>query len=213
MMELVELPIRAIVPAEWNPNEMDEAMRSHLSQSLQRFGIVVPLVVREVGEGRHETIGGAQRLAALQEMGADSVPCVLVQADDVEARLLSQSLNHIAGEDNLGLRSKVLNHILAKVPKEEVIAILPETAESLEALSSLGQEDIAAHLRAWQKAQAARLKHFAVQLTPPQMEVVDEALGRFLPDVAAGEEGNPNRRGLALHRLCLTYLQLQGDGT
>ena len=29
-MEIVDLPVDAVSPAEWNPNEMDEAMLAHL---------------------------------------------------------------------------------------------------------------------------------------------------------------------------------------
>jgi ParB family chromosome partitioning protein len=104
-METKDLPVGSIVAAGWNPNEMDEAKRLRLWRSIERFGLVVPLVVRRNGNGDYETIGGAQRLQVLGEMGMTTVPCLVVEVCNAEARLLSQALNHIAGEDNLGLRA------------------------------------------------------------------------------------------------------------
>ena len=101
-MQLIQLPIQLIQVPEWNPNGMDEGTRPKLLSSIQRFGLVVPLVVRPLSDGRYETVGGAQRLGVLREMEHDQVPCVIVQLDDAEARLLAQALNRIQGQDDLG---------------------------------------------------------------------------------------------------------------
>ncbi len=89
-MEIVDLPMNSIIAAQWNPNEMDLDMLSHLRHSVQRFDLVVPLVVRNVGDNRYETIGGAQRLSILRELGMTTAPCVVVEVDDSEARLLAR---------------------------------------------------------------------------------------------------------------------------
>src|ERR687891_2445468 len=138
-MQTIEIPIESIQSPEWNPNQIDETMRPRLKASIERFGLVVPLVVRDVGDGRFETIGGAQRLSVLRDLGVSTVPCVVVEADDIEARLLSQCLNRIAGEDDLGLRAEMLKEVLEQVPEAEVLRLLPETSDSLQAFASLGQ--------------------------------------------------------------------------
>ena len=98
------IAIEHLTPADWNPNMMDVAMRDRLRRSLERFGLVLPLVVRPVGELQYEVIGGNHRLEAMSEAGHEKVPCVVVQADDTEARLLAQALNNIEGDDDIGLR-------------------------------------------------------------------------------------------------------------
>lgn len=207
-MELIDLPIERVHAPDWNPNQMAPDMRARLAASIQRFGLVVPLVVRSAGNGEYETVGGALRLLVLIELGYRSVPCVVVEADDAEARLLAQALNHIAGEDDPGLRAEALRVILTALPREDVLAVLPETAESLSGLASLGQQDVAEHLRAWQQAQAARLKHLMFQLTPSQLETVSAALERAAREFGGGGDGgNPNRRGLVLYHLCRAYLE------
>ena len=181
-MEVTDIPVEQIQEAPWNPNSLDEEMYRRLRRSIERFDLVMPLVVRQIESGFYETIGGAQRLAVLKDMGVTVVPVVIVDVDDAEARLLGQALNRIAGEDNLGMRAQLIREVLETRSQEEVLALLPETAESLASLVSLGQEDIASYLEAWEQAQAARLKHLQFQLLPSQLEMVEEALARLLPE-------------------------------
>ena len=208
-MKIIDVPIEQIHEAVWNPNQMDEVMHSRLRCSIQRFGLVVPLVVRPIGDDCYQTIGGAQRLAVLKELGVDPAPCVAVEADDAHARLLAQALNHIQGQDDLGLQAELIKEVLQSLPQEAVLSLLPETAQSLQALASLGQETMAHYLKNWQQAQSARLKHLQFQLTPIQLEVVEEALTQALPQAKAEQGDSPNARGTALYLLCQAYLEQQ----
>ena len=124
---------------------------------------------------------------------------------DHEAQFLSQVLNTVRGQDDLGLRAELLRDVLSSVPEQEVLSLLPETSESLHALASLGQDDLADHLRAWQAAQAARLKHLQVQLTTGQMEIVLEALERVMPQAREHRGDSPNLRGTAVFLLARFY--------
>ena len=205
MTTVVELPVENIKVASWNPNEMDQEMLSRLRCSIERFGDLVPLVVRPIGDSQYETIGGAHRLTVLTESGWATAPCVVVDVDDAEARLLNQALNHIAGSDNLGLRAQVFRDLLEDLPQEQVLAMLPETSASLVELTNLGEQSIAKALQQWEQMQKARLRHLAFQLTDDQLSVVEEAMARLVPLVEV-QPGNPNRRGNALFLLCQGYL-------
>lgn len=209
-MEIVEIRADRISAPHWNSNLMEASDRARLRASIDRFDMIVPLVVRPVECDMYETVGGAQRLAVLTELGYESIPCVVVNAHNAEARLLAQALNHIHGEDDIGLRAENLRHILESHSQEEVLALLPESTESLQALVSLGQSDLSEHLQAWQAAQAARLRHMTIQLLPSQVDVVEEALERALAGATKSDE-NPNRRGNALYHLCTEYLQGQKE--
>jgi ParB family transcriptional regulator, chromosome partitioning protein len=208
-MKVVDVPIEQIHAAGWNPNQMDEAMHSRLRRSIQRFGLVVPLVVRSLGDNSYETLGGAQRLAVLRALDMNPVPCMVVEADDAHARLLAQALNRIQGQDDLGLQVELIREVLQSLPQEEVLRLLPETAQSLQALASLGQETMADYLKNWQNAQSARLKHLQFQLTPAQLEIVEEALTQLLPQAKAEPGDSPNARGTALYLICRAHLEQQ----
>jgi len=205
-MEVVDIPIRQLVEAAWNPNQMDEDMVGRLRASLLKYGLVENLVVRAAGDGLYEVLSGNQRLKVLKEMGVTTVPCVVVELRDAQAMLLSQVLNRIRGEDDFGVKAELVRRMLDEIPEGNVLSLLPETEDSLRALSSLGQEDLAEHLEAWERAQEARLRHLTFQLSDSQKEVVEEALERVVAGVTKAEE-NPNKRGNALYLLCRTYLE------
>ena len=208
-METVELPLDRLQTAGWNPNAMTAKGLARLQESISRYGWVVPLVVRPLENGTYEVLSGNQRLVIARELGLGSVPSVVVDLDDAHARLLAQALNHLHGEDDLGLRAELMRTVLEHLPPADVLAVLPESAESLQELAALGQQDMAEYLEDWQQAQGARLHHFTAQLTSDQLAVVRETLEPFLAQVAPGDGGNPNRKGLALLLLCQTYRELR----
>ena len=210
-MEIIDIAVEKIVPAPWNSNEMDQEMRSYLRRSMERFGPVVPLVVREVGSGLYETVGGAQRLEEMRTMGAKTVTCVVLDVSAADARLLSQALNHISGSDNPGLRGALIRSILSSIPLQDVIAVLPETSQGIQGLASLGQDAIAEQILEWNKAQKAKLKHLTFQLTPDQLPVVERALRRALPQARQVQGESPNVRGTALYVICSVFLGKEGE--
>ena len=77
-MQIIDIAINCISAALWNSNEMEPEMRAKLCRSTERFGLLVPLVIREVADRTFETIGGAQRLEVLRGLGHKTAPCVLV---------------------------------------------------------------------------------------------------------------------------------------
>ncbi len=107
----------------------------------------------------------------------------------------------------MGLRAELVREVLKDLSEAEVLGLLPESTCSLNALVSLGQENIADHLQAWDQAQAAKLQHLQFQLLPSQLEVVEEALAGLLPQAKEAQGESPNIRGTALYLLCLRYLK------
>ena len=152
-----------------------------------------------------EVLSGNQRLRLLRELGINVVPCVVVNVDDAHARLLAQALNHIHGEDDLGLRAELIRQVLTTIPTNEVLAILPETAEGLKGLVSLRQETIADHLQVWERARATRLRNLQFKLTVGQLETVEVAIARVLPEAGKARD-SPNTRGTALFLICKSIL-------
>ncbi|MFC1956488.1 ParB/RepB/Spo0J family partition protein [Chloroflexota bacterium] len=206
-MNLIELPIDKLREASWNPNEMDKATLKRLSESLSRYGLVEPLVVRPEEEGFYEVLSGNQRLKTIHSLGIKSVPCVIVNLSDPEAMLLAQALNNLRGEDDPVLKGNLFKAILASVPEDRILSLLHEDKESLKGLTSFDQNDLAQHLQVWEQAQAARMKHMMLQLTRQQLEVVEEAISRIMPDVRENSNGSPNNRGTAIFLICKFFLE------
>ena len=205
-MDVVDISLVKLREVPWNPNVMGDHMLARLRESITRFGLIENLVVRAIGRGEYEVLSGNQRFHVLRESGATSAPCVVVDLDDAHARLLAQALNRIQGEDNLGLKAELVRQVLDSLPEQEVLDLLPETAETLQTLANLGTADLAENLQAWEQARAARLQHMIFQLSHEQVEVVMEALERVMAGVTK-DGSNPNRRGNALYELCRDYLE------
>ena len=164
-MKTVELNPEILKPAPWNPNQLDDIGMSRLLESLDRFGLVEPLVVRPVSSSEYEVLSGNQRLKAIANMGIESVPCIIVDLNDAESMLLAQALNSLHGEDDPVLKGSLFKNILSSIPEDKVLSLLPETTESLRSLASFTETDLAEHLQAWEEAQAARLRHMQLQFT------------------------------------------------
>ena len=211
-MMIQDIPIDDLREAPWNANQMDMEMMARLRESISRFGVVENLVVRSINDATYEVLGGNQRLQVLRDLGWDHAPCVVVEVDDSEARLMAQALNRIEGEDDLGLKAELIRDVLKAIPENQVLSLLPESAGSLAALASLGETDLSQHLEAWEAARAARLQHLVFQVTRAQLEVVQQAMERV--KVGATKNGdNPNERGNALYILCLSYLEKEEENS
>ena len=209
-MKITNIPVDLLRQPEWNPNQLNHDGLSKLGRSIDRYGLVQNLVVRRMEDGTYEMLAGNQRLQVLSRSGIMEVPCVVVELEDGEARLLCQALNRVHGEDDLGLRAELLRQVLEELPEEEVLGILPDTRMGLESLVNLGQDSVDGYLENWQAAQAVRLKHLQFQLTGQQLESVEEALARLMPEASSGHGSSPNARGTALYILCRRYLDVSG---
>ena len=80
-----EISVEVIVPNRFQPRrEFDEAALEELRESIARHGILQPLSVRAVGDGKYELIAGERRLRAARLAGRTTVPVVVRTASDAE---------------------------------------------------------------------------------------------------------------------------------
>ena len=83
------LPVEQISP---NPNQPRTRFApeglEELADSIRVHGILQPLSVRKV-DGRYELVSGERRLRAAKLAGLREVPCILVQASDIQSSLLA----------------------------------------------------------------------------------------------------------------------------
>ena len=80
-----ELPIDAIVPNRVQPRQVfDEEALAELVHSIQEVGLLQPVVVRQVGDGRYELIMGERRWRASKEVGLTTIPAIVRDTADVD---------------------------------------------------------------------------------------------------------------------------------
>ncbi len=89
--DVVTRKLSDLKPAPYNPRRMTQPALGALKASLERFGLVQPIVVnRATGH----VVGGHQRLEALRQIGAEEVDVVEVDLDEVQEKALNLALNN-----------------------------------------------------------------------------------------------------------------------
>ncbi len=86
---LLSLPLGEIAPNPRQPRKhFDEEALKELADSIRSVGLLQPLAVRSV-DGKYELISGERRLRACKLAGMETVPVVLLQADDREQHIMA----------------------------------------------------------------------------------------------------------------------------
>nr|WP_269205383.1 ParB/RepB/Spo0J family partition protein [Motilibacter aurantiacus] len=78
-----ELPISSISPNPRQPRQVfDEDELAELAESISVVGLLQPVVVRPVGDGRYELVMGERRWRASQRAGVDAIPAIVRTTSD-----------------------------------------------------------------------------------------------------------------------------------
>jgi ParB family transcriptional regulator, chromosome partitioning protein len=90
-----EIPVGSIKPNPKQPRQVfDEDALSELEHSIREFGLMQPIVVRELGEDEYELVMGERRLRASQQAELEAIPAIVRQTAD-ESMLRDALLENI----------------------------------------------------------------------------------------------------------------------
>ena len=83
-----EVPVDAIRPNPKQPRQVfDEEAQDELKASIREFGLLQPVVVREVGDGAYELVMGERRWRASRDLEMAAIPAIVRDtADDAMLR-------------------------------------------------------------------------------------------------------------------------------
>ena len=149
---LRQLPVDLIQRGRYQPrSDMRTESLEDLASSIRAQGVVQPVVVRPVGEGRYELIAGERRWRAAQLAGLHEVPAVVrdvpdeaavamalienIQRENLnpleEARALQRlvdefGLNHQGAADAVGRSRATVSNLLRLLDLEEEVKALVE---------------------------------------------------------------------------------------
>ncbi|MCD7754056.1 MAG: ParB/RepB/Spo0J family partition protein [Clostridiales bacterium] len=148
---ILYLPVWEIHP---NPNQPRTVFSvkglEELSVSIQEHGILQPLTVRRLEDRSYELVSGERRLRAARMANLDTVPCILLRADDMESSLLALIEN---------LQRRDLDFV------DEALAL-----EQLISTYHLSQEEAARKIGKSQSAVANKLR--LLRLSVPVLEAL-----------------------------------------
>lgn len=91
---LTWLELSTVAPGPFQPRkEFDENGIAELAESIRRYGLLSPLVVRRTASGGCELIAGERRLRALRRLGRTHADAIVTPAFDLEAALIALAEN------------------------------------------------------------------------------------------------------------------------
>lgn len=97
-LRVVNIPLELIQP---NPNQprkfFDETALDELASSIREYGVIQPITVRRAGT-EYEIIAGERRFRACSRLGLETIPAIIIHADDGKSAILAL-LENLQRED------------------------------------------------------------------------------------------------------------------
>ncbi|WP_353427502.1 ParB/RepB/Spo0J family partition protein [Polynucleobacter sp. MWH-UH19D] len=88
--EINRLPLSALQAGKYQPRQkMEAGALQELAESIREQGVMQPLLVRLVGQGKYEIIAGERRFRAATIAGLKEVPVLVSGADDQAAAAMA----------------------------------------------------------------------------------------------------------------------------
>ena len=93
--QIVELQIDRLVPfKKQQPFSMyDENKKQEVKESIEKFGVLTPIIVRPIDNEKYEIIAGHNRVECSKELGKESIPAKIMNIDDDDATLIMIDTN------------------------------------------------------------------------------------------------------------------------
>lgn len=91
---LEDIPLIQLLPFENHPFlVLDDEKMEETRESIAKFGVLVPIIVRPKGRRHYEIVSGHRRVHACQLLGLDNIPAVIRDLDDETATIVMVDSN------------------------------------------------------------------------------------------------------------------------
>lgn len=140
---ILTLPIDALQPGKFQPRtNINDGAITDLSESIRSQGVIQPLIVRTLSNGRHEIIAGERRWRAALKVGLKAVPVVVKDADDKSAMAMAlieniqrEDLNSI--DEAIGIKKLIEEFEMTHEAVARILGKSRSTVTNLQRLLSL----------------------------------------------------------------------------
>ena len=125
-IKTVLVKVTDLIPSDYNPRKWSKEQVDQLKESIQRFGIVDPIIANSADNRKNIIIGGHFRLEVAKRLGYKEIPVVYVNLPELEReRELNLRLNKNQGEFDYSLLAKFDEKILKDIgfSSEEIDSI------------------------------------------------------------------------------------------
>jgi len=112
-MEVIQVDINALNPAPYNPRTFSDKEYRHLKESIQKFGLVDPIIVNKFN---NRVIGGHFRLKVAKDLGFKEMPVVYLNIPEIEKeKELNVRLNKNLGSWDLDMLADLDRDLLKDI--------------------------------------------------------------------------------------------------
>lgn len=132
-LTIEEIEITRLNPAPYNPRRWSQSAIDQLTESMQRFGMVDPIIVNRAKGRENIVIGGHFRLKVATDLGYKQVPVVYVTIpEETKERELNVRLNKNLGDWDFELLAEF---------DQEVLSDIGFTSEELDDIFDIEEEE------------------------------------------------------------------------
>jgi len=105
------IKINLIKKNPWNPNQMDNKTLKAEKESIEKYGVVAPIIVRPLKD-KYQIIDGEHRYIVCLELGHKLIPSVIIEGlEDKDAKKLTIILNETKGSNDKIELGKLLGEL------------------------------------------------------------------------------------------------------
>ena len=103
-MNIEKIQIDKLKAATYNPRQISTKQYKDLKESINKFGLVDPIIVNEYfTENYYVVIGGHQRLKICKELGYKDIGCIILNLNKEQERELNIRLNKNTGDFDMDI--------------------------------------------------------------------------------------------------------------
>jgi len=137
--EVLKIPLHSVVPNRFQPRTVfDESKIEELARTIHTHGVIQPIVVRQMEDGRYEIIAGERRFRAMTKLEWAEVPAIVRNLSDKETASIALIEN---------LQREELTAIEEALAYQKLLELHELTQEALAQRLGKGQSTVANKLR------------------------------------------------------------------
>jgi ParB-like chromosome segregation protein Spo0J len=97
-MKIESKLVKDLKPATYNPRQISSKQYKDLKESVKKFGLVDAIIINSSADRNNVIIGGHQRTRAWQDLGNDTISCVVLDLPLNQEMELNLRLNKNGGK-------------------------------------------------------------------------------------------------------------------
>jgi len=114
--DITYIKIENIRPNPYQPRKkFNKAALEELCDSIKQYGVIQPINVRKITNGRYELVAGERRLRAATMAGLEEIPAIIINVDDNDSAVMAlienlqrEDLNYL--EEAEGYNNLIVEH-------------------------------------------------------------------------------------------------------